>query len=379
MTRTRAIVAAGVALTVIARLFDAAPLYVPGVAFTLIGVGVPAWTWLAARGGRVERILAVRRIAEGETFEFALRVRCRPMPGIIGAVLEPLVAEPLALGPGTGSGTQRVTASIARRGLRRLEPPALLISDPFDLSPRTSPPAGQVQELLVLPRIEPIRFPAPRGDGSTPGSSSFQRSPARDLAALAEVDIDGLRPYREGTSASRIQWAALARGAGLLERRLRAETDVRPLVVLDTRGAERPEELDIAVRAAASIALELAGHGGCALLLPGERHATTLDGTTGSAWAGAHARLALIEDVPGTPAPYLAGVGARKGPTFYVAARRLQRLPAAVDAVARGSRVLVVPGRLEGRAASFEVAGCSGYELGARLALRRRAAGARAA
>jgi hypothetical protein len=35
--------------------------------------------------------------------------------------------------------------------------------------------------------------------------------------------------------------------------------------------------------------------------------------------------------------------------------------------------VLVVPGELAGRAASFEVAGCSGYELGTRLGARRRA------
>jgi uncharacterized protein (DUF58 family) len=154
----------------------------------------------------------------------------------------------------------------------------------------------------------------------------------------------------------------MARGAGLLERRLRAESDSRPLVVLDARGAARPEDLDAAVRAAASIALELARHGGCALLLPGERRASPLDGGPGP-WSAAHARLAMIEGAPGTPPPFLAGVGVRRGPTFYVAARRLQRLPATLDGVARAARVLVVPGELAGGAASFEVAGCRGYEL----------------
>ena len=57
---------------------------------------------------------------------------------------------------------------------------------------------------------------------------------------LAAVDIDGLRPYRPGTPASRIHWAALARGAGLLERRLRADGDTRPLVVLDARSPGPP-------------------------------------------------------------------------------------------------------------------------------------------
>jgi uncharacterized protein (DUF58 family) len=366
--RARAIVVAGLGLTVVARLFDAEPLYVPGIAFLLIGIFAPAWTWLAARGASVRRELNVRRIAEDERFEFELIVRSGHMPAVLGSVLEPLVAEPILLGPGLRVGTLRVMASFARRGLLRIEPPSLLIRDPFDICRRVRHGTGEVHELLVLPRIEPIRFSS-AGAGQTPTAARFRRTPRRDLAALAEVEIDGLRPYREGASASRIHWAALARGGGLLERRLRAESDDRPLVVLDSRGVAQPEDLDAAVRAAASIAFELSLHGGCALLLPGERRATPLDGGHG-AWAGAHARLALIEDVPGTPAPFLSGAGVRRGATFYVAARRLARLPAAADGVARGARFLVVPGQLARRSASFQVAGCSGYELGAHLGTR---------
>jgi uncharacterized protein (DUF58 family) len=254
-----------------------------------------------------------------------------------------------------------VSASFERRGPRRIEPPALVIRDPFDLSRRVCPGTDAVHELLVLPRTEPIRA-AGAGAGPAAVIVSLQLAARAPRAALAEVEIDGLRPYREGTSASRIHWAAMARGAGLLERRLRAESDARPLVVLDARSAARPEDLDAAVRAAASIALELAGHGGCALLLPGERRATLLDGGPGP-WAAAHARLAMVDGAPGAPPPFLASVGVRRGPTFYVAARRLSRLPATLDGVARAARVLVVPGSIAGRAASFEVAGCSGYEL----------------
>jgi len=369
MRRARSIVAAGAALIVVARLFDAVPLYVPGVAFLLIGVVAPVWIRLAARGASVQRRLNVRRIVEDEPFEFELQVRCGRTPALAGAILEPLVAEPIPLGPRLRTGTRRLTASFDRRGLRRLGPPALVIRDPFDVCRRVCPGTGPPQELLVLPRTEPIRFPAALGTGVRTASASFRRADAREPASLAEVEIDGLRPYREGASASRIHWAALARGAGLLERRLRAESDARPLIVLDARGAAQPEDLDAAVRAAASIALDLAGHGGCALLLPGERRATPLDGGAGP-WAAAHARLALIEDAPGMPAPFLSGVGVRRGPTFYIAARPLQRLPATADGVARAARVLIVPGRLAGRVASFEVAGCSGYELGPRLGAR---------
>lgn len=371
MTRARGILAAGIGLTVVARLFDALPLYVPGVAFLIIGIVAPLWTRLAARGTSVERRLNLRRIEEDQAFDFELEVRMGRTPALSGAVLEPLVAEAIALGPRRRAGALRVSASFPRRGLRRLEPPALLIRDPFDLSRRICPGLGAVHELLVLPRTEPIRA-AGEGGEPAPMAASMRLASRAPRAALAEVEIDGLRPYREGTSASRIHWAAMARGAGLLERRLRAETDSRPLVVLDARGAS-PEDLDAAVRAAASITLELARHGGCALLLPGERRATALDGGPGP-WAAAHARLAMVEGTPGAPPPFLTGVGVRRGPTFYVAARRLSRLPAGVEAVARAARVLVVPGRIPGRDASFEVAGCSAYELRARPGAPRSAA-----
>src|SRR5439155_4932797 len=131
---------------------------------------------------------------------------------------------------------------------------------------------GPAQELLVLPRTEPVswstRERAARSEG--PDRRPVDEPPA-------SVDVDGLRPYRPGTPASRIHWAALARGAGLLERRLRSDGDTRPLVVLDARGSGPPEHLDAAVRAAASLTLELARRGGCRLLLPGERRAVAVE------------------------------------------------------------------------------------------------------
>ncbi|HEY5318166.1 MAG TPA: DUF58 domain-containing protein [Solirubrobacteraceae bacterium] len=378
MKRARGIVAAGIGLTVMARLFDAVPLYVPGLAFLLIGIAAPLWTRLAARGAGVDRRLNIRRIEEDQEFEFELVVRCGRMPALSATVLDPLCADPFALGPRRRTHTHTATASFPRRGLRRLDPPVLLIRDPFDLARRVCAGTGAVHELLVLPRTEPIRVAGGAGAPAS-GAMSLQLASRAPRAAVAEVEIDGLRPYREGTSASRIHWAAMARGAGLLERRLRAESDSRPLVVLDARGAAVPEDLDAAVRAAASITLELARRGGCALLLPGERRASPLDGGVGP-WTAAHARLAMVQSTPGTPPPFLAGVGVRDGPTFYVAARRLARIPAAADGVARAARVLVVPGQLPGRAASFEVAGCSGYELRARHGAPRAPAGrARAA
>lgn len=371
MRRAAGIVAAGVGLTIAGRLFDAVPLYVCGVGFVLIGVVAPAWTRLAARGAGVSRRLGVRRVEEDEPFEFQVTVRWGRAPALSALVIDPLAPAPIPLGPRRGRSRRRLTASFPRRGLRRLEPPVLLIRDPLDIYRHALPGAGAVDELLVLPRTEPIRFPG-AGGAAPAAASNLGLGAGAARVAPAEVEVDGLRPYRPGSPASRIHWPALARGAGLLERRLRADSDSRPLVVLDARGAERPEDLDAAVRAAASIALELSRREGCALLLPGERRATELDGGPGP-WAATHARLALVDGGPACPAPFLSSVGMRLGPTFYVAARRLGRMPIAADGVARAARVLVVPGRLPGRTARFEVAGCTGYELRADRGARRAA------
>ena len=94
--------------------------------------------------------------------------------------------------------------------------------------------------------------------------------------SAAELDLDGLRPYREGTPASRIHWPAVARSGEMLERRLTADADSAPLVVLDAPRPPSEEALDMAVRAAASLCVHLARRRACALLLPGDRRPTAL-------------------------------------------------------------------------------------------------------
>ena len=190
---------------------------------------------------------------------------------------------------------------------------------------------------------------------------------------LAASDIDGLRPYRPGTSASRIHWQALARGAGLLERRLQADGDSRPLVVLDARcGPGADDELDAAVRATASLILELARRGGCRVLLPGERRAVAVE-TDLTSWPGIHARLAMVEGGPGSRPPLLAP-GAKLGPVLYVAAQPLERIPPAISAQVTAGCVLVLPRSGSSQpagAAIFDVAGCRGYAAGTRAGAAR--------
>jgi uncharacterized protein (DUF58 family) len=179
------------------------------------------------------------------------------------------------------------------------------------------------------------------------------------------VEVDGLRPYRRGTPASRIHWPALARGAGLLERRLRVDGDQTPLIVLDARGSGPAEHLDAAVRAAASLTLELARAGGSRLLLPDERRAIAIEQDL-TAWPAAHARLALVEGGPRARAPAFQAVRSALGLVLFVTARRIDRLDAVLGAEGwpGTAAVLVAPAALAPRGRiRFSVAGCVGVSV----------------
>ena len=367
---------AGIALILVAFTFDAGPLFVCGAGLTLIGVATPAWIWLTARGARAERALHAERVVEGQPLEARIDVRRGPL-GLPGAQLhDPLaqaevsLARGLALVGGARCASVRVIARFERRGEQHLPPPRLIARDPLELARIVRTSEAPSQRVLVLPRTEPVSWLL--SSGAVRPRSQEGDAPS-DL--LAAVNLDGLRPYRPGTPASRIHWSALARGAGLLERRLQADGDARPLVVLDGRGGEPIELLDAAVRAAASLALELARAGGCTLLLPGQRRVIGIDSDL-LAWPAAHARLALVKGGPDTRAPALSQAGARRGPVFYVAAQPLERLPALLARLTRAPGMLVLPtaslsaGGLRGAGVALapvlEVTGCRGFLLGAR-------------
>ncbi len=362
MRRAAAVALCGVALTLAAFAFDAAPLFVTGVAFTLLGAVTPMWVWASARNATVQRRLLEDRVIEGEPVEAMIAVRRGPLglPG--GEVLDPLAGTPVALSrplsllAGGSKADIRVVARFARRGLLRFEPPRLIVRDMLELASATRRGEGSAEELLVLPRTEPVRWNGRDNGRRAEGSNARQTD-----EPLAAVDVDGLRPYRPGTPASRIHWAALARGAGLLERRLRADADTRPLVVLDARCPGPVEHLDAAVRAAASLTLELARRGGCRVLLPGDRRPVAVESDLKS-WAGVHTRLALVERTADTRPPAL-GAGAKLGAVFYVAARPTDRVPAALAPGGSAACVLVLPAELVpvSAAPSFEVSGCRGW------------------
>ena len=378
--RAAAVALCGAVLCLVSLIFDAAPLFVPAVGLIALGAGTPVWLWGAARGAGTRRQLPAERVIEDEPVEATIEVR-RGLLGLPGAqVVDPFTGSRFELfgelAPVRGDRTTniRVVSRFARRGRHRLPAPALTVRDPLELARAEAISADGSQHVLVLPRTESVRW-------TGPAASRRLRLPEGHAGseALAAVDLDGLRPYREGTPASRIHWPAVARGAGLIERRLQADGDARPLVVLDARthasaGRAGRDLLDAAVRAAASLVLEFAQAGGCGLLLPGEQRATMIDREL-IAWPAAYARLALVEGGSGTRAPALGTARARGGAMIYVAASPVARLSAMLSAPVGGPTVLVVPDAeivgghprgVRGAArATLSVSGCQGFVLGA--------------
>jgi uncharacterized protein (DUF58 family) len=379
-TRAAVVAACGLVLCVVSFIFDAAPLFVPALGLIALGVGTPAWVWLAAKGAATQRHLPAERVIEDEPVDATIEVRSGRL-GLPGAqVVDPFTGSRFELSgelsPVKGDRTTsvRVRSRFARRGLHRLPAPALTVRDPLDLTRAEAVSRTGGQQVLVLPRTEPVRWL-----GS--GHSRRLRLPDGHTGseAMAAVDLDGLRPYRKGTPASRIHWPAVARGAGLIERRLQADGDARPLVVLDARtpagsGRAGVELVDAAVRAAASLVLEFSAAGGCGLLLPGEQRPTMIDREL-VAWPAAYARLALAEGGSASRAPALGPMTGRGGAMVYVAASPVERLSAVLGAPGGGPTVLVVPeaelvsghprGVRSAARPTLAVSGCQGFQLGA--------------
>jgi uncharacterized protein (DUF58 family) len=378
--RAAVVVACGVVLCLVSFIFDAAPLFVPALGLIVLGAGTPAWVWLAARGAATQRHLPAERVIEDEPVEATIEVR-RGRLGLPGAeVVDPFTGSHFELtgelSPLRGDRTTsvRVSSRFARRGLHRLPAPALTVHDPLELARAEAVSRERSQQVLVLPRTEPVRWLGT-------GHSRRLRLPDGHVGseALAAVDLDGLRPYRPGTPASRIHWSALARGAGLIERRLQSDGDSRPLVVLDARtpasaGRAAVELIDAAVRAAASLVLEFSTAGGCGLLLPGEQRPTIIDREL-IAWPAAYARLAVVEGGNRSRAPVLSSMATRGGAMIYVAASPVERLGAILGAPGGGPTVLVVPeqdlvgghprGLRNAARPTLTVSGCQGFLLGA--------------
>lgn len=351
MSRAAGTIALGGALATAAATFGSPSLYVPGFALLLLGAIAGAWVSFSARGATLTRRVGPATVEEEREWpvEIAAELGLLPAPG--GELREPLLAGQLSI-TARQRRRMRVKVTFERRGERELEPARLVIRDPLGLIERELE-AGAGQRVLVLPRVEPVLTA-----GAGTGGAAEAISGARPAEAAAEVEMESLRPYREGAPASRIHWPTVARTGMLMERRLLGDAESRPLVVLDPTRPAAPEALDRAVRAAASLCVHLARRGGCALLLPGDRRAAQLEPDLAS-WPGLHARLALIDPGAGPPSTPLQS---RRGAIYWVTAAAGARPPRQLERL-QAERYIVSPEAGEERAA-FAVAGCRGVALG---------------
>ena len=377
MSRERRPLLLAGAFVLAAAAFDSPSLYVPGVALAMLDVASRAWVGIARRKTAIERGKGPWTVVEGEAYPLEVRIAVGRLPIPGGRIEHPFLDRPLTIGPRRSRRSRRsrrlqarIELRFPRRGRSELEPVTLRIADPLGLhSARVRGPAGPT--VLVLPRVEPVLVDGGRGGGSQPELvGTHGRGPGGSGLERESIDfeIDGLRPYRRGSPASRIHWPSVARIGDLLELRLVAGGESPPLVTLDTRAPADTDALDRAVRAAASLCLHLAPLGGCALAVPGEAAPRRIDSRL-RGWADARACLATVE--AGRSAPELVATGADA--VFRVCAGE----PGARAAMRARSGYLITPAPPPGSEPAFTVCGCGGEPIMERqrpTVLRERAA-----
>ena len=334
---------AGALLCAVATLFAIPALYIPGLAALLAAAVAPTWVSLAAARAQVTLRTAVATVHEGESVRVTVIVRhgLIPFPGV--ALLPWPGASAVAV-PARRRAEITLSALASRRGRQTLGPARLRVADPFGICAREIHSAPQ--ELLVLPRVYPV------------SARALGRLENGDRSPLdAAVEVDSLRAHSPGSPAFRIHWPAVARTGTLMERSFAAESDPRVLVVLDARAPESEEALDQALRATASLCVQIARRGGCLLLLPDDRHASVI-GPDLRSWPALHTRLALVQ------------------PGSGVARNYRQQHPRTVLCVTAASGAPAVSGRcyrvgprpLAGVEVAFTVAGCTAQVVNAHTA-----------
>lgn len=286
----------------------------------LVVIGIGAALVLVAAGLRLVRpvpVRVVRDIAplrvsrgdpaivvltchnEGRWRSPALRVadRCGP---------ETVVVDVSRLRPGHSFRTV-YRLPTRRRGLVEVGPMHCTVTDLFGLMRREQVGAASVT-VQVRPRV--VTLPA------TPaGSGCDLDGPAGDRAPSGPVMSHTLRPYVSGDDPRHIHWRTTARTNALTVRRMVDTDRWHTAVVLDTRRSSyaSEEDFEIAVDAAASVAVTAATHRRAVTVFAGRRHLSTVDGGHRASVDQILDQLSLVSMVADeqTPAMLAAAVATR--------------------------------------------------------------------
>jgi uncharacterized protein (DUF58 family) len=141
-----------------------------------------------------------------------------------------------------------------RRGIVRVGPLQVVVSDPFGLVQVATQGAPEVQ-LTVLPHVDQLT-PMPYTSAHDPQAG------VRQLNALGRTgeEFYALRPYVVGDDLRRVHWPSSARVDELMVRQNELPWQGRTTVLLDVREATHEgESIEIAVSAAASVVMAAAG------------------------------------------------------------------------------------------------------------------------
>jgi uncharacterized protein (DUF58 family) len=244
----------GVALLVLARLLGIGEIYV----FGAVALGLVAAAALYVRmtrldlqvdrsvhpahvhAGQASRVeVRIRNLRRGDTPVLLLR---DPVSGTTGAEL---LVPPLGQAAASLA-TYRLPTE--RRGIVRVGPLRVVVSDPFGLVQASTAAAPQV-EVTVYPEVDEIR-PVPFTTANDPLAGMLHPH------ALGRVgdDFYALRPYVVGDDLRRIHWPSTARHDELLVRQQEQPWQGRTTVLLDVRRATHDEwSFETAVSAAASV------------------------------------------------------------------------------------------------------------------------------
>lgn len=174
--------------------------------------------------------------------------------------------------PGRTTARVPYRTTMNRRGVFRVGPAQLSISDPLGLVARGAN-VGSHDTLIVYPRVDPLR-----GHPTVRGRDPSIQASRPEFSARGGEDFFTIREYRHGDDLRRVHWKTTARRDELMIRQFETPWQSRGLLILDTRAEVYDfDTFETAVRGAASAYLHLTRLGFELDVLVGAQHLRHLD------------------------------------------------------------------------------------------------------
>jgi uncharacterized protein (DUF58 family) len=244
----------GAALLVVGRFFGIAELYVFGAAALLLVVAALAYVHLIRLDLEVNRRVFPSRVHAGSTSRVEIRVRnlrgsptalLRLHEQVTGTAGADMLLPPVEVNSEAATSYRLPTT---RRGILKVGPLRIIVSDPFGLAQSSVVAADQV-DVTVFPRVDLVQ-PVPFTVGHDPLAGALQ---AHALSNSGD-DFYALRPYVMGDDLRHIHWPSTARHDELLIRQSEQPWQGRTTVLVDVNSrAHTPDGLEVAISAAASV------------------------------------------------------------------------------------------------------------------------------